>query len=94
MVLAEIRNFKNQTYPPKPAPFTEADVKPSSQDGRVFIVTGGSSGIGFELCRILYNSGATIYLAARSKVCSCELVLSVAMFLRALRSCLHRLHRL
>lgn len=36
--------------------------------GRVFIITGWSSGIGFELCRILYKSGATIYLAGRSEV--------------------------
>ncbi|KAI0970605.1 NAD(P)-binding protein [Xylaria arbuscula] len=60
------RNFKTQTWPPKPT-FTEANVPPGSQTGRVFIVTGGNTGIGFELCKILFNSGATIYMASRSK---------------------------
>jgi hypothetical protein len=63
------RNFKTQTWPPKPT-FTEANVPPGSQTGRVFIVTGGNTGIGFELCKILFNSGATIYMASRSKVCT------------------------
>ncbi|CAG8303027.1 unnamed protein product [Penicillium salamii] len=41
-----------------------------SQQGRVFIVTGSNSGVGFELCKILYGSGATIYMASRSKASS------------------------
>ncbi|KAI0467448.1 hypothetical protein F4859DRAFT_244838 [Xylaria cf. heliscus] len=56
------RNFKTQTWPPPPT-FTT----PGSQEGRVFIVTGGNTGIGFELCKILFTSGATIYMASRSK---------------------------
>ncbi|KAF2648230.1 NAD(P)-binding protein [Lophiostoma macrostomum CBS 122681] len=36
------------------------------QHGRVFIVTGGYSGIGFELCSILYKRNATVYIAGRS----------------------------
>ncbi|KAL9110541.1 MAG: hypothetical protein Q9227_004899 [Pyrenula ochraceoflavens] len=53
-----------QYFPPKPT-FTENEVP--SQKGRVFIVTGGNSGVGFELCKILYGTGATVYMAARSK---------------------------
>lgn len=68
MAFASIWNLKDQSFPPKPAPFTEDNVEPGSQAGRVFVVTGGNSGIGLELCRILYISGATIYLTARSKV--------------------------
>ncbi|KAI8948656.1 hypothetical protein F4801DRAFT_556059 [Xylaria longipes] len=56
------RNFKTQTWPPPPT-FTS----PGPQEGRVFIVTGGNTGIGFELCKILFTSGATIYMASRSK---------------------------
>ncbi|CAN8105477.1 unnamed protein product [Discula destructiva] len=36
------------------------------QTGRVFIVTGGYGGIGFELCNILYARNATVYIAGRS----------------------------
>ncbi|TQN64350.1 putative oxidoreductase [Colletotrichum shisoi] len=64
MSLAAFRNWRTQFYPPKPA-FTEEHVGP--QNGRIFIVTGGNAGVGFELVRILYTTGATIYMASRSK---------------------------
>ncbi|KAI0453362.1 hypothetical protein F5B21DRAFT_287433 [Xylaria acuta] len=60
--MESFRNFKTQTWPPPPT-FTT----PGPQEGRVFIVTGGNTGIGFELCKILFTSGATIYMASRSK---------------------------
>ena len=37
------------------------------QSGKVFIVTGGTGGIGKELVTILHQHSATIYLAARSE---------------------------
>ncbi|KAI8632859.1 NAD(P)-binding protein [Xylariaceae sp. FL1651] len=64
--MENFRNFKTQTWPPKPT-FTEANVPAGSQAGRVFMVTGGNTGIGFELCKILFASGAKIYMASRSK---------------------------
>lgn len=57
-------DIKDQWFPPNPA-FTEADVP--RQDGRVFIVTGGNSGIGLALVKLLYPTGAKIYLACRSE---------------------------
>ncbi len=54
-----------QYFPPKPT-FTAEDVAPGSQVGKVFIVTGANQGIGFELVKILYPTGAAIYLAGRS----------------------------
>lgn len=51
-------------FPPTP-PLTEGNIK--SQDGRVFIVTGGYSGVGFEICRMLYQAGGSVYLAGRSQ---------------------------
>ncbi|KAF4912434.1 putative oxidoreductase [Colletotrichum viniferum] len=64
MVLASLRNLRSQWFPPAPT-FTEDNVPP--QDGRVFIVTGGNAGVGFELVKMLYTTGATIYMASRSK---------------------------
>ncbi|KAF2253769.1 NAD(P)-binding protein [Trematosphaeria pertusa] len=55
-----------QFFPPAPT-FTEKDVPPGSQGGKVFIVTGTNSGVGFELVKLLYPSGATVYLAGRSR---------------------------
>lgn len=49
---------------PGSAKFTDKDCP--SQAGKVFIVTGGNSGIGLELVKILYSKGATVYIAARS----------------------------
>ena len=55
----------SQFFPPKPT-LTEANLP--SQKGKVFIVTGGASGVGFELCAILYQAGGKVYLAGRSEV--------------------------
>ncbi|KAJ5677027.1 uncharacterized protein N7477_002660 [Penicillium maclennaniae] len=53
-----------QYWPPPPT-FTEKDVP--SQEGRVFIVTGGNQGVGYELIKMLYPTGAVIYMASRSE---------------------------
>lgn len=54
----------DQWFPPKPT-YTEQNVP--RQDGRVFIVTGGNSGIGLALVKLLYPKGAKIYMACRSE---------------------------
>ncbi|EAS37145.3 uncharacterized protein CIMG_02499 [Coccidioides immitis RS] len=64
MCLSTLRSIYSQSFPP-PAAFTEKNVP--SRSGRVFIVTGGNAGIGFELCKLLYATGATVYMASRSK---------------------------
>ena len=55
-------------FPPDPT-FTDKDLP--SLAGKVFIVTGAASGVGFELAKILYVAGGTVYIAARS-VSRCE----------------------
>jgi NAD(P)-dependent dehydrogenase (short-subunit alcohol dehydrogenase family) len=55
-------NF-TQLFPPKPT-FTEDNVP--SLEGKVFMVTGGTNGIGMELASMLYAKGGTIYLPCRS----------------------------
>lgn len=54
----------SQFFPPGPS-FTEADL--DSLNGKVVIITGGSSGIGFELAKILYRKNARVYIAGRSE---------------------------
>jgi len=54
----------SQFFPPRPT-FTEANL-PSLQ-GKVFIVTGGASGIGYQLASILYHAGGRVYIAGRSE---------------------------
>ncbi|KIX04812.1 uncharacterized protein Z518_05683 [Rhinocladiella mackenziei CBS 650.93] len=56
-------DFIKQTWPPRPK-FTEKEL--SDQAGKVFIVTGSTSGVGRELARILYSKNAKVYVAARS----------------------------
>jgi NAD(P)-dependent dehydrogenase (short-subunit alcohol dehydrogenase family) len=53
-----------QLFPPSPE-YTEKNV--GSLVGKVFLVTGGNSGIGFELTSILYSKGAKVYIAGRSE---------------------------
>lgn len=56
--------FWNQSFCiPKPT-LTEQNLP--DQSGRVVIVTGGYTGIGYELSKILYQRNASIYLAGRS----------------------------
>jgi len=49
--------------PPTPK-FTEKELP--DQYGKVFIVTGSSTGVGQELAQILYSKNAKVYVAARS----------------------------
>ncbi|TVY19487.1 putative oxidoreductase [Lachnellula arida] len=58
-----IGSFLTQAFPPSPQ-FTEKDIP--SQVGKVFIVTGGNSGIGYEVVKILYSKGGTVYMAGRN----------------------------
>jgi NAD(P)-dependent dehydrogenase (short-subunit alcohol dehydrogenase family) len=62
--MAALRNAYTQVFPPTPA-FTEANIP--SQSGRIFMVTGGNTGVGFEIVKILYLKGAKVYMASRSK---------------------------
>ncbi|KAF4625974.1 hypothetical protein G7Y89_g12189 [Cudoniella acicularis] len=55
----------SQFIPPWPPNFTDKDVP--SLAGKVYIVTGAASGIGYQLTKILYLKGATVYIAARSQ---------------------------
>ncbi|KAH7374188.1 putative short-chain dehydrogenase [Cadophora sp. MPI-SDFR-AT-0126] len=50
-------------FPPSPK-FTERNLP--SLVGKVYIVTGAASGVGYELAKFLYGAGGTVYIAARS----------------------------
>lgn len=54
----------SQFFPPQPT-FTGANI--GSQNGKVFLITGGYSGIGLELAKILYQKGGKVYIAGRSQ---------------------------
>ena len=53
----------SQVFPPAPT-FMPKDLP--SLAGKVFIVTGAASGVGFELAKILYAAGGGVYVGARS----------------------------
>lgn len=62
--MAAFSSFSKQSlFLPKPT-LTEENLP--DQSGRVFIVTGGYTGVGYELSRILYNANGTVYVAGRS----------------------------
>jgi hypothetical protein len=64
IITMALSSMKTQYWPPAPK-FTEKNV--GTQLGKVFIVTGGNQGVGLELIKMLYPTGATIYMASRSK---------------------------
>ncbi|KAI0010788.1 hypothetical protein F4779DRAFT_576125 [Xylariaceae sp. FL0662B] len=53
-----------QMFPP-PGPINGANLP--TQAGKVFVVTGGSHGLGFELSKVLYAAGGKVYVLTRSK---------------------------
>lgn len=61
---ALIHNVYTQMFPPAPT-FTEAQIP--SQTSKVFLVTGGSGGVGLEIAKTLYSKGAKVYIASRSQ---------------------------
>ncbi|KAF2160790.1 hypothetical protein M409DRAFT_28673 [Zasmidium cellare ATCC 36951] len=56
-------DFFQSCYFIPPPTLTEHNLP--SQSGRVFIVTGGYSGVGKELAKLLYQAHGTIYIAGR-----------------------------
>lgn len=63
-----------QFYPPRGS-LNESNFP--SQAGKVFIVTGGSSGIGYALTRILYGAGGKVYMLTRSKERAAEAIAKI-----------------
>ncbi len=63
-MMGVLARFWNQSFfIPKPS-LTEKNLP--DQTGRVFIVTGGYTGCGKELAKILYSRNGTVYVAGRS----------------------------
>ncbi|MCJ1307887.1 hypothetical protein MMC25_001535 [Agyrium rufum] len=63
-IIEVLSNFFRQSFfLPKPT-LTEENLP--DQTGKVFIVTGGYTGCGYELTRMLYEKNGTIYVAGRS----------------------------
>ncbi|KAL7900324.1 hypothetical protein HDV63DRAFT_370843 [Trichoderma sp. SZMC 28014] len=57
-----ISNILTQGFPPKPT-FTENNLGDLSE--KVYIVTGGYSGVGYQLSKLLYAKNAVVYIAGR-----------------------------
>ncbi|KAI0200654.1 short-chain dehydrogenase [Astrocystis sublimbata] len=61
--MAQILSAIYQMWPGKPT-FTEDDIADLSD--KVYLVTGGNTGIGKETARVLYSKNATVWLTSRS----------------------------
>lgn len=53
----------NAFFPPAP---TYTTTSLPSLKGKVHIITGAASGIGYEVAKLIYLAGGTVYIAARS----------------------------
>ncbi|KAK9384236.1 hypothetical protein V1515DRAFT_647320 [Lipomyces mesembrius] len=54
--------FWSESFPPKPT-FTEIELGDLS--GKVLIITGGYSGVGYQLAKLVYEKNAVVYIAGR-----------------------------
>ncbi|KIM94095.1 hypothetical protein OIDMADRAFT_136491 [Oidiodendron maius Zn] len=61
--MSSISNLWTQTFPPAPR-FT--DLECQDLTGKVFIITGGTGGIGLELAQILYRKNGKVCITGRS----------------------------
>lgn len=66
--------FRTQLFPSAPS-FTEKDVP--NLKGKVYLVTGSNTGIGFELVKILYAAQARVYMASRTESKALEAIASI-----------------
>lgn len=62
-LFAQLKEAWRQHYPADPPSWTQDDMPDLT--GKVVLVTGGSSGIGFEMCKALLSKHAKVYLAGR-----------------------------
>jgi len=58
-----LRQSLGEFCPPQPK-FTENDI--SDLAGKVYLITGGTSGVGLSLAKILYSKNAKVYITSRS----------------------------
>lgn len=58
-------SFMNQSFRIPAPTLTEKNLP--DQQGKVFIVTGSNTGVGYQLASILYQHNATVYIAARTE---------------------------
>lgn len=71
---------RTEMFPPKPK-WIEKDIP--DQHGRVFIVTGGSSGCGYEVAKALYNLNGRVYIASRNADSATEAIETIKSSLPA-----------
>ncbi|KAH7369374.1 retinol dehydrogenase [Plectosphaerella cucumerina] len=67
--------FRRSTVLPYKAPLTEHNLP--DQTGKVFIVTGGNSGVGKALVDILYQRNARVWIATRSEQRTLEAIAEI-----------------
>ncbi|KAI9672897.1 MAG: hypothetical protein M1829_004447 [Trizodia sp. TS-e1964] len=82
-------NIFTQLYPPAPT-FTGASVGDLS--GKVYMITGGASGVGLELVKLLYPKNPTIYIAARHQQKAEEAIAAVKAAFPESKGEIHFLH--
>ena len=63
-ILTHLRMLYDQSFPPKPT-WGVNDIPDLT--GKVIIVTGGNTGIGYETIKALLPKNATVYMASRNR---------------------------
>lgn len=69
-----LRVVYTQFFPPKPT-ITESNLP--NQKGKLFIITGGNSGIGYELAKILYAKEGKVYIMTRNEAKSLDAIAKI-----------------
>ncbi|KAJ7226766.1 NAD-P-binding protein [Mycena pura] len=70
-----VKSLATESFPPR-SKFTIKDVPDLS--GKIIIVTGGNSGLGFATSKVLVERGAKVYIATRSEAKAKEAIEQIA----------------
>ena len=89
-MLHQLRAFWSQSFFIPTPPLTEKNLP--DQQGKVYLITGSNTGVGYQLCSILYQHNAKVYIAARTESKALSAIESIKKLHPESKGSLHYLH--
>lgn len=85
-----LRAFINESFGIPNPPLTEKNLP--DQSGKVHLITGANTGVGYQVASILYSKNAKVYIAARSEAKAQAAIDSIKALHPTSKGSLHYLH--
>ncbi|KIV95283.1 hypothetical protein PV10_02956 [Exophiala mesophila] len=89
-MFASLRAFWSQSFNLPAPPLTEKNLP--DQKGKVYLITGSNTGVGYQVASILYSHNAKVYVAARTESKALAAIDSITKLHPKSTGSLHYLH--